>query len=364
MRKYFGFFLLCFFVSAASARSPYVLFAGPREYPNGYYGVISSSGVVVSTGNILQEISAYRVAHPDTYLPESPGEVGDFYIDTANNRLFLFIGIPDKHYSGILVLRLSDMGLIQYIPRVMTWGDKDIAAANVKGPKIYLTDWVEEVKGLKTFAYDGVSYDLLDKDAPPKLDLSGKYCFIPGGEKIYLHEGVRDVADQETFEYLPDSTEYTDVQCANGKVLRYKNESRKNKDYTLTVWDLQKSTTTQTIKPGITEGNARYQWVMSLGGDYAVFGEGIVSMGYRAAALLEKNFVRVFDTATGKETASVDLAKVAGVDPEAKFFFMDFSVDGKSIVFYSDLKLYVLDLKTLALQHKVPLPEAPELVVW
>ena len=74
--------------------------------------------------------------------------------------------------------------------------------------------------------------------------------------------------------------------------------------------------------------------------------------------------MRVFDTATGKEPASADLSKLAGVDDKAKFFFMDFSVDGKSLVFYSALKLCVLDLKTLALQHKVPLPEAPEQVVW
>lgn len=34
------------------------------------------------------------------------------------------------------------------------------------------------------------------------------------------------------------------------------------------------------------------------------------------------------------------------------------------LVFCVDLKLYVLDVKTLALQHKVLLPEAPEQVVW
>lgn len=358
--------LACFvvfgFLSGAHAAAPYVFFAGPHEYPVGDYGVIDSSDVVVSTGNILSELSAFSAAHPNLYLPDSFGEIGDFLVDRAHDRILLFFGRPDEVYNGIIVLRLSDRTYLGYIPLTTTWGHKKVGV-NSAG-KIYFTEYKIENDVPATYIYDASTYRQLNEANPLALYFYGFYCFI-SKERLYLDEMIRDenIVKKNTLKIIKNNSSPTswDIACAGDKLIRH---TDKNKPYTLDVWDLNTSTVTQVIKPEIASGKYFYQWVLAPGGDYLVYGNGIKSMGYRAAALLKENLVRVFDTATGKETASADLAKVAGADAKAKFYFMDFSVDGKSIVFYSDLKLYVLDLKTLALQHKVSLPEAPEQVVW
>lgn len=352
----FACFVVFGFLSSAHATAPYVFFAGPHEYPAGYYGVVDSSDVVVSTGNIFSELSAFSAAHPNLYLPDSFDEIGDFYVDRAHDRILLFFGRPDEVYNGIMALRLSDRTYLGYIPLTTAWGHKYIGIDSVG--KIFFRDYKEDSD--QTYIYDGASYRDLNEGKSLSIDFMQSYCFL-SGERVYLGWRIFDESTMHAIKSLRQRIRFWDIACAGDKLIRY---TEKNKPYTLDVWDLNTSTITQVIKPEIASGNIRYQWMLAPGGDYLVYGDGIESAGYRAAALLEKNLVRVFDTATGKETASADLAKVARADAKAKFYFMDFSVDGKSIVFYSDLKLYVLDLKTLALQHKVPLPEAPEQVIW
>lgn len=177
--------LLCFFVvgfiPGAHAAAPYVFFAGPREYPVGYYGVVGSSDVIVSTSNILSELSAFGAAHPERNLPESFGEIGDFLVDRAHDRLLLFFGSPDEVYKGIIALRLSDRTYLGYIPLYTPWGHKYVGVDSTG--KIFFRDYKDDSD--HTYIYDSVNYKNINEEKNISIDFLQSYCFL-SRERVYL----------------------------------------------------------------------------------------------------------------------------------------------------------------------------------
>lgn len=353
--------VLFLFCANAAGGLPYVVFSGPHAYPNGdYCTILPESGEIVSRGNFISDILRAAVPKPGYSFSEE-SEIGDFSIDIVNDRLFMFVGDSEYKYSGILVFCLSTREFLTFIPREMIWGHKNIAISGYG--KIYLTDWDSQGNDLKTSVYDATTFAPL-AGAPARFKLSDVYCFIPGEEQVYADRGIHEVSNPESFSFLPELSKYLNLACANGKLLRYENGSMQAGGYKLNVWDLKTSTVTQTISPSISTGVPSTQWVLSPSGEFAVFGDGVRSIGYRSAALLSGKLISIFDTGTGKQTASVTIRKTLGVDESADVFFMGFSLDGRKLLIYSDPNLYVLDLRTLLLKNKVMLPESPEFVVW
>ncbi len=355
------FCFLLFWLAQSASSAPYVFFAGPHEYPAGDYGIIDSSDVVVSTGNILKELTEFGQSHPEAYFPESLGEIGDFLLDRTHDRIILFYGKPDEEYYGMAILRLSDRSYLKNLLLYTPWGHKE-AYVNSAG-KIYFNEYNPETNRDETHIYEASTYRPLHEAAKLSVNLL-KACFF-SKERLYANDFVKDenIINKDNFKIIKNMfvDGWMDGPCAGDKLIR---GSENVTPYVLQVWDLDKSTMTHVIRPEVPFRTLLYQWVLSPTGDYLVYGDGIASMGYRAAALLEDPRIRVFDTNTGKETASAEIDKLISAPAGAKIFFMDFSVDGKSLVFYCAPALYVLDVKTLALQHKVVLPEAPEQVVW
>jgi len=347
------------FLGQRAYSEPYVFLAGSREYANGDYAVIGASDVVVSTGNIFQELAADAVKKGKDRTAADYGEIGDYLVDGLHNRLFVWNGVPDESYSGVLVLRLSDRTYLDSISVSALWGGKVLLVD--KAGNVLYTGYDDEDMA-QTYVYDAKDYHDIYPE-PLRSDLRSACLF--GDDKIYQLGEIYQESDviHKRFRLIGDLTplQRTDISCADNVVVLY---SREKSKYALEIWDLQTATRSVVIPLEGNTNDSLYQWQLTPDAKYLVYADRINPLGYHSAALIRTPHIKVYSVSDGKMVASGDISKIIGETQSFDKFFMGFSVSGQEMVFYSENMLYVLDVKTLKLQHKVRIPDAPDKVIW
>lgn len=335
-----------------------------------YIVIDSSRSVVLSTGNIVEELLADPSVSPKLDSLKDNAEIPSFSIDPSNGRLFLFAGKADEAYEGILVVRLKDRKYAGFIKRKMAWVEKTIIP---NGDKLYLEDQVEDVGGSKTYMYDRKSYSELNKGEPLNLEFSHVYCFLPGSGVLYNSKSLYDMGKRET-ESLPGFSRVwssVELDCKGGKVLMVEKKIApyEKGGLKLSVYDLIKKKFVLEFQPEDAGGIPWYEdeWQVAPDGSYVVWSE-TKNVSDKSVGTGRIVF---YSMSTGGKHWEVQLPPLTERQLEIGYgyHFENFSIDGKKMIFELDNVVYVLNFDKKKISNVIDLSDyyhnsTVQYVVW
>lgn len=352
LRSGLGCIVIYTFICPLRAFEPYAI-----NYVSDYVVMDSSRSVVVSTGNIVSELLTDATSRLRLESLVKYRDIGQYVIDPTGKKLLVFVGKSDEYYSGILVLRLTDRKFIHYIARKMPWAEKNVIFHD---GKIYLEDWSEEHGVLRTFVYSADSFKELTK--PLGLKFTGTTCFIPGKEQLYASQGAYDMQTKHA-EYLPglkDIWNYVDLDCRNGKVLMANSKGKtpyKDGELKLFVYDLVKNKFTGEFVPEKAGWVPWYgrEWMLTPDGKYAVWTEAADSDG----KVVRNGKIVFYNPETGIKYWEIQLPVCTKEEllRGNGYTFVNFSADGKKLVYMLDNSFFVVDYGAKAITNTVNLTD-------
>ncbi len=342
---------------------------------NGEYAVIDSSkSVVISTGNILVELLANATFSTELKFLANHGDVGSTYLDPLYDRVFLFTGEKpgaggDGSTDGVLVARMSNRSFMGYIKaHKSAFGYDDIFVSDDN--QIFFPG------GKGMVVYDGKSYKEAHDDITWPY-MAAQTCFIPGERQIsdrmfgiyYLDKYVKSKLDgalindfkSSQFQKIEEETAHL-FECRNGKALLAERVEKidETNPPKLIVYDLKNDK--EQLRFSSEYLTSPGDWLLSRDGQYAVWiGMLMLPDATDSSKLLHDGHFAVYRMDTGEKVSDVKLPekRKEELSEYEDYNFKDFSVDGRSIVFYSEPYLYVVDMKTGRVTSRVELPFTP-----
>jgi len=347
------------------AYEPYAL-----SWWSDYIVIDSSRSVVLSSGNIVDELLADPSVSPKLASLRDTAEIPSYSVDPVTGRLFLFAGKEDEAYEGILIVRLKDRKYDGFIKRKMAWVEKTIIP---NGDRLYLEDQVGDVGSPKTYMYDRKSYAEINNGEPLNLEFSHVSCFLPGSGLLYSSRGLYDI-EKKKKEALDEATRIwnsVELDCKGGKVLMVEKKAApfEKGGLKLSVYDLIKKKFVLEFQPEDAGGIpwSKYEWQVTPDGNYVVWTE---TKDLSGKSVVSGRIV-FYSISTGRKYWDVQLPALTERELQIGhgYHFKNFSVDGRKMIFELRNVVYVLNFDDKKISNIVDLSEyyhnsTVQYVVW
>ncbi len=358
----------------AQAFLPYLISGSGADY-----AVIDPErNIVVSTGSLKTDLLSATTEHPELskmYLLDG------WYADAAHDRAVFNWGRFGEYddgmpiYAGKLIIRLSDRRLLFSFEKD---GGRWLPYHKVSPLNKLVTTGARDDDFPNTRMYDGETYSEIVSSVPLKFGVIDRFsCFIPGTAQLYdgfyWERGVYDVNKNELVFSTREIFKKTDeLDCQSGLVLSYvrKGKSKPGKEL-FQIYNLKERRVQAEILPDDAISKSRDEWRLSSDGKYAVWSEQTKVGVVGGAGNFETGRFAFYNTETGKKTGEVKLTEKNWEDYQfgTSTWVNGFSLDGKKLLVCSSPYLYVIDIGSAKVLHKVKIPFTPGnngegFVVW
>ncbi len=287
----------------------------------------------------------------------------DAVTDLPGNRIFLLVGVPKaERLYGYVVLHLDTLKFIEMLKQEMLNGPTGLAI-DTKRAKLYLTYLVpgprDEPAGRATALFDGHTYARIREYRDSPLEITRATCFLPEGDALYTNRRLFDPTTAGLIREIRLPQRSVPVGCEMGRLLLLSKAT--DQTAILTVFDTQGERVLQEIK---TQMPMVFflpdEWTLSKDARVVVRDE-IRSVPVGQGGKLERTGTLHFlDAQTEAKIGEVHVS----VTPDTPTGILAQSMDGTELVYRSDKKLFIVDLKKALLVKELMLPFAPVGAVW
>lgn len=309
-------------------------------------------GKIVGRGNIWKTRAADET-HEELLTELSRYRIHDITIDGENDRLFVWVA-PGRadHYWGFAIFRLSDLTLLDTLEKEMPLtGQRLMIAPRNKAIYLHYTKSSDEKVLYVIDKYDGRTYAELSENVSP-LDRDGpnSACFLDDGEKMYANRRIFDLRTDKVIKTRPIEIAERigfyapHVNCEDNPVAIC--DDRARQDAELLLYDFLRDSLAR-MDSGLT-GTILSSWRLFPGGNLVVFAELSSSPLGQSRILVGTGRVELFDMASNKKVASIDIPIEK---PESARLF-GFIADGEQLLLYRSATESANDVSVVNLDAK------------